>query len=44
MPREWFIIPIAIIQQAIELVLNERITQYRYDTANKIIIEKTQRA
>lgn len=39
-PREWFIIPLDIINRAIELVLNGQIVKYKYDEKNKIIVEK----
>lgn len=37
-PREWFIAPLDIIEQAIYYVLNGEIVKYRYDAAKKIII------
>jgi len=39
-PREWFIAPIAVIEQAIELIINGKITKYKYDRDNKTIIER----
>jgi hypothetical protein len=36
-PREWFVIPFVIIEEAIELILNESIINYKYDIENKII-------
>ena len=37
-PREWFIAPIDIINHAIELVVNQQIQNYRYDTQAKKIV------
>lgn len=31
MPREWFIVPLPVIKQAIDLLLDGTITSYRYD-------------
>lgn len=39
-PREWFVVPLDIIREAIELIVNERIIKYKYDVKNKIIVEK----
>lgn len=36
-PREWFVIPFNVIEEAIELILNETIVNYVYDTVNKKI-------
>ncbi len=40
MPREWFIVPFEIIEEAIQLILNEEIIHYEYDVKNRIIIDK----
>jgi hypothetical protein len=37
-PREWFIVPIEIINQAIDLILSGKIVNYKYDFLNKKII------
>jgi len=39
-PREWFIAPIEIIEQAIELIINGKVVNYKYDTENMTIIRK----
>lgn len=39
-PREWFVVPFNIIEEAIELILNEDIINYKYDNESKVIIEK----
>lgn len=39
-PREWFIAPIEVIEQTIELIINEKIAQYKYDPENMTIIER----
>lgn len=40
-PREWFIAPLPIINEAIELLKNETITQYRYDRDTEKIVLRT---
>jgi T5orf172 domain len=39
-PREWFVVPLDVIREAIELILNEQIINYKYDVEHKIIVEK----
>ncbi len=39
-PREWFVVPFEIIEEAIQLILNEEIINYKYDAENKMIIRK----
>lgn len=39
-PREWFIVPFEVIEEAIELILNENIINYEYDLINKKLILK----
>jgi T5orf172 domain len=39
-PREWFVIPLDVIREAIELIINEQIINYKYDVEHKIIVEK----
>ncbi|MEI6865977.1 GIY-YIG nuclease family protein [Flavicella sp.] len=41
-PREWFVVPFGVIEEVIELILNENIVNYKYDTVNKRIILKTE--
>lgn len=36
-PREWFIVPFEIIEEAIQLILNESIVNYRYDVESQTI-------
>ena len=40
MPQEWFIVPLHIIDQAIEMIINEVIIHYRYDVVNELILPK----
>lgn len=37
-PREWFVVPFEVIEEAIQLILNENIVNYQYDTVNKRIV------
>jgi len=39
-PREWFVVPFEIIEEAIEMILNESIVNYKYDSIGKKIIIK----
>ncbi|MDD2345376.1 MAG: GIY-YIG nuclease family protein [Bacteroidales bacterium] len=39
-PREWFIAPFEVIEQAIELIINGKIVNYKFDAENLTIIEK----
>lgn len=39
-PREWFIAPIDVIQQAIQFIISGEIVNYRYDSTNKEIIPR----
>ncbi|WP_027066593.1 GIY-YIG nuclease family protein [Maribacter sp. Hel_I_7] len=36
-PREWFVAPFEVIEEAIQLILNENIVHYEYDTKTKRI-------
>ncbi|MFA7421849.1 MAG: GIY-YIG nuclease family protein [Melioribacteraceae bacterium] len=39
-PREWFIIPLDIIERAIELIISGEVINYKYDDKNEKIILK----
>jgi len=39
-PREWFIAPLEVIEQAIHYLLSEEITQFRYDPDKQEIVGK----
>lgn len=39
-PREWFIAPLAIIEEAIHYIISGDIIHYRYDSTNEEIIER----
>lgn len=39
-PREWFIVPLKAIEQAITLIISGDIINYRYNKENEIIIKK----
>ena len=38
-PREWFIVPLNSIEQAISLIISGEIVNYSYDKENKIIVQ-----
>jgi len=39
-PREWFVVPLKVIEEAIQMILNESIINYKYDNINHKIIAK----
>lgn len=39
-PREWFIVPLDAIEQAISLIISGEIVNYKYDKENEVIIKK----
>ncbi|MFD0837108.1 GIY-YIG nuclease family protein [Mariniflexile aquimaris] len=39
-PREWFVVPLDIINKSIELLITGEIVNYRYDATNIEIVEK----
>lgn len=39
-PREWFIVPLDVIEQAVEFIITGEILDYRYDDKQEIIVGK----
>lgn len=39
-PREWFIVPLPVIEKTVELIISGDILNYKYDTENSVIVEK----
>ncbi|MEZ4801506.1 MAG: GIY-YIG nuclease family protein [Gelidibacter sp.] len=39
-PREWFVVPFNVIEEAVHLILNGSVVNYKYDTEKKQIILK----
>lgn len=39
-PKEWFIAPLSIIEEAISLIVNDDITQYEYNPEMQLIVKK----
>lgn len=39
-PREWFSVPISVIQQAVQMILNGNIVHFRYDREKMCMVEK----
>ncbi len=39
-PREWFIAPLDVIEQAIELIVSGKIVDYRFDADNLTIVNR----
>ncbi len=40
MPQEWFIVPLPVIDQAIDLIITGRIIHYKYDVQRELIVER----
>ena len=36
-PREWFTVPLKVIEEAIPLIISEEIVHYRYDNEKEMI-------
>jgi len=41
MPREWFLVPLGIIEKVIELIISEQIIDFQYDDMNQVLIKKS---
>ena len=39
-PREWFIVPLEVIELAITLIISGDIVDYEYDKESEVIIKK----
>jgi hypothetical protein len=39
-PREWFVVPLEKVEEAIVMIMNERILNYKYDKETGNIIER----
>lgn len=39
-PREWFVVPLNVIDEVIQLILNGSIVNYKYDVKNKSVVLK----
>ena len=39
-PQEWFIAPLQVIEQAVELIVSGGIVEYRYDGGDEVILKK----
>lgn len=39
-PREWFVVPLLVIDEVIHLILSGEIVNYKYDSANQALIKK----
>ncbi len=40
-PREWFIAPLEVIEQTVELIINGKIVNYQFDAENMAILNKS---
>jgi hypothetical protein len=38
-PREWFVVPLSVLEEAIQLIVKKEIEQYKYDPNIKMIIK-----
>ena len=39
-PKEWFIAPLKVIEQAVELIISGEVIHYRYDSENTVIVNR----
>lgn len=39
-PREWFVVPLPIIDKVIQLILSGDIVNYKYDSINQVLLKK----
>lgn len=39
-PREWFVVPLSIIDKVIQLILSGDIVNYKYDSTNEVLLTK----
>ncbi|MEP0212157.1 MAG: GIY-YIG nuclease family protein [Cellulophaga sp.] len=39
-PREWFVVPLPIIDKVIQLILSGDIINYKYDSTNEVLLKK----
>lgn len=39
-PREWFIVPLEVIEQAVELIISGKIVDYRFDVEGMTIVKR----
>lgn len=39
-PREWFSVPLDVVEQAVDLIISEKIVDYKYDSKNKQILKR----
>lgn len=39
-PREWFVVPIEVVEKAIDLLITGEIIDYKFDVINNLIVEK----
>ena len=39
-PKEWFIVPLEIIEHAVQLIISGEVIHYRYDNENKVILKR----
>jgi hypothetical protein len=40
-PREWFIAPLSVIQEVIQLIVDDKISQYEYNADLQVLVRKT---
>jgi hypothetical protein len=40
-PREWFIVPLEIVEQAVSLIVSGEIVNFTYDSKKQLIVEKS---
>ena len=39
-PREWFSVPLDVVEEVVDLIISEDIVAYKYDSKNKKVVKK----
>ena len=39
-PKEWFSVPLDVVEQVVDLIVSEKILEYKYDSKNQRIVRK----
>lgn len=39
-PKEWFSVPLDVVEQVVDLIVSEKILDYKYDSKNKRIVRR----
>lgn len=39
-PKEWFSVPLDVVEQVVDLIVSDKILEYKYDSINKKVVKK----